>query len=369
MKKCPINLLMMRKFSITLFVTFWFYTAFSQIVGLNNTEINRLKADIAKKEAINKEFHAFEQSTINFLTDQPNPIDTIRTEGLLKGNPLKQKTATALQDMNKMYATALLYRLSSDKKYLNKSIEFLRAWAKINQPNGDPIDDTNLEKAVEAYDLIKGQLSKQDKALITGWLKRTAEAEINSKRMKPGRATAINNWNAHRLKIVGFIGYAINNQELISWTIENLKKHIEINLYADGTSIDFKERDAMHYHIYDLEPMLKLAIVINRAKGEDFYHYQSAKGSSIQKSVEWLIPFVKGEKQHEEYVNTKVKFDRDRAKNGEAGFAAGSFFKPAMALPVFKLSSYFDPGQQSLLPLMEYKATWQNTVDGMRSRK
>jgi hypothetical protein len=68
-------------------------------------------------------------------------------------------------------------------------------------------------------------------------------------------------------------------------------------------------------------------------------------------------------------VNTKVKFDRDRAKNGEAGFAPGSFFKPILALPVFKLSVYFDRNQQSLLPLMEYKATWQNTVDGLKSLK
>lgn len=359
----------MRNFALTLLLALSSTTAFSQIVGLNNVEIKQLKVNLTKNENLRKEYDTFEQSTANFLSDQPNAIDTIRTEGLLKGNPKKIKTAAALADIYKMYATALLYRLNSDKKYLNKSIEFLNAWAKINQPNGDPIDDTNLERAVEAYDLIKQEIPNQGKRLIIDWLRNTANAEINSKRMKPGRTTAINNWNAHRLKIVGLIGYAINDRELISWTIDHLKKHIEINLYPDGTSFDFKERDAMHYHIYDLEPMLKLAIAIDRAKGEDFYHYQSTTGSSIQKSVEWMIPYVKGEKQHEEYVNTKVKFDRDRAKNGEAGFAAGSFFKPSMALPVFKYSSYFDPAQQNLLTLMEYKPNWQNTVDRMKGLK
>jgi len=337
-------------------------------VSLSQQEINRLKQSIKDDEQTKKLYLSFEKSANNYLNDQPNPIDTIRTEGLLKGNPKKESTKIALADMNKMFALALVYRLNGEKKYLDKGVEYLKEWAKINISNGGPIDDTNLDKAIEAYDLLKEAMPANDQKVIADWLSRTAEAEINSKRMVPGRKTATNNWNAHRLKIVGTIGYALNNKKLIDWTIENLKKHIAVNLYADGTSLDFKERDAMHYHIYDLEPLLKLSIVIKRASNENFYTYQSAEGSSIKKSVDWLIPYIKGEKQHEEYVNTTVKFDRERAQNNETGFAAGTMFKPELALPVLKLAVYFDPSLNNLLREINVKGKdWQMVLNGLKN--
>lgn len=344
-------------------------SAFAQIVSLNNREIISLQSAIKKDSKAKKLYDSFNIAAIRYLEDQPNPIDTIRTEGLLKGNPQKVKTQQALADMGKMFTLALQYRLTEDKKYLIKCAYFLTTWAMVNHPNGNPIDDTNLDKAVEAYDLIKDDISVKDKIIIERWLKEAANAEINSKRMKPGRATAINNWNAHRLKVVGEIGYALKDQHLIDWTIENLKSHIDINLYADGTSLDFKERDAMHYHIYDLEPMLKLAIMIDRAKGQNLYTYASTKGSSIKKSVEWMIPYIKGEKLHEEYANTTVKFDRDRAKNNEPGFAPGTMFDPKLALPVLKLSVYFDAGQMPLLNDLNKGLDFPMVVDQIKRER
>ncbi|MEH3113584.1 alginate lyase family protein [Pedobacter terrae] len=359
----------MRKFVVTIAIATLSFSSFAQIVSLSHDEIKKLKTQIKNDGQTKKLYQGFEKSALNYLNESPSPIDTIRTEGLLKGNPKKEKTRLALADMNKMFAMALQYRITDDRKYLNKCAEFLGAWAKINKPNGDPIDDTNLDKSIEAYDLVKNDLSSADKKRVDRWLSETARAEINSKRMKAGRATAINNWNAHRLKVVGEIGYTLNNQEFIKWTIDNLKSHININLYPDGTSLDFKERDAMHYHIYDLEPMLKLAIMIDRAKGPNFYTYQSPKGSSIKKSVEWLIPYINGEKQHEEYVNTTVKFDRDRAKNNEPGFAPGSMFKPDLALPVLKLSVYFDGKHADLLKEVNNNAiNWQMVLDEIQRR-
>ena len=330
--------------------------ALCQIVSLNANEIKTLKSNLKTENSYKEVNDQLEKTTANYLNDVPNPVDTILSEGLLQGHPKKVKTIRALKDMDKMFALALQYRLSGEKSYLNKSIEFLLAWANKNRGNGNPINDTKIDKAVEAYDLIKKDIPTESKKTIENWLSETAWAEINSKRMNSGRGSAINNWNAHRLKVVGEIGYALGNQKLIDWTIAHLKTHIAINLNADGTSLDFKERDAMHYHIYDLEPMLKLAIMIDRAKGPDFYSYESPQGASIKKSVEWLLPYIKGEKQHEEYVHTKVAFDRARAKNNEAGFAPGTMFKPMLALPVLQLSVYFDQSQKDLLAgLQQYE--------------
>jgi len=345
-------------------------TTFAQLVSLSSAELKVLKRNIDDDGDAKLLYQSFKKSADDFLVQVPNPVDTIRTEGLLRGNPKKERTSIALRDMNKMYTLALQYKITNDKKYLEKAKEFLIAWAKINQPNGDPIDDTNLDKAIEAYDLIKTDIVAADKNLISDWLSKTALAEINSKRMNRNQGTGINNWNAHRLKIVGEIGYALNNNDFISWTIDRFKRHIEVNLNEDGTSLDFKERDAMHYHIYDLEPMLRLALLIRRAGGENFYIYQAPKGSSIKKSVDWLIPYIKGEKQHEEYVNTTVKFDRDRAKNNEPGFAPGTMFKPTLALSVLRLSVYFDSTQRDLLKTLNgNRKDWQMLTDDIMQRK
>jgi len=356
----------MRKFVITSLLVTLSFLSFGQIVSLSQKEISALQSGFLSNGQGKKMFTDFEKLATSYLSDQPNPIDTIRTEGLLKGNPKKIKTQNALADMNKMFVLALQFRLNGDKIYLDRSLSFLTAWAEINRPNGDPIDDTNLDKAVEAYDLIKNNIAAKDKLKIEKWLHEMAFAEINSKRMKSGRATAKNNWNAHRLKVVGEIGYVLNDHELIDWMITNLKSHIHINLNPDGTSLDFKERDAMHYHIYDLEPMLKLAIMINRASGENFYTFQSATGSSIKKSVDWLLPYISGDKQHEEYVNTTVKFDRDRAKNNEPGFVSGTMFEPKSALPVLQLSVYFDANQIPLLNKISKGVSWQTFIDQVK---
>jgi len=353
----------MRKFAIIILLIVPYFSIHAQIVSFNSGEIDQLKKDIKANDALAQSFGKFEAETKVFMADKPNPVDTIRTEGLLKGNPIKTRTWEALKDMRKMYNLALLFRITGKNEYFNQSLNFLSTWAKQNQPGGNPIDDTNLDDAIEAYDLIKSKLNQKQNKLISAWLFNTAQAEMHSKRMTAGRTTAMNNWNAHRLKIVGKIGYTINDQKIIDWTLEMLKKQIDTNLNADGTSWDFRERDAMHYHIYDLEPMLQLAIAIDRSNGPNFYTYESNKGASIRKSVEWLIPYMNGEKQHEEYSHTKVKFDRDRAKNGEAGYGPGNFFKPISALPVFQLSIYFDPEQQKILETVNSATSlWQNAL-------
>ena len=55
-----------------------------------------------------------------------------------------------------------------------------------------------------------------------------------------------------------------------------------------------------------------------------------------------------GEKQHEEFVNSRVEFDRIRAEAGEAEYASGKKFDGLRAAKVYEYYSYFD---DSYLPL------------------
>jgi hypothetical protein len=322
----------------------------AQYVSFNQKEIKELKRLVheGRRDSvaaeIAKAYESITETAALALAEAPHPIDTIRTEGLLSGDPKKTATQQALRDMNKLYALALVYRVSGDKRYLEHAAGFLLAWARINHGRGDPIDDTNLDRAIEAYDLLKTELSKVAGDSIRDWLRETAKAELRGRYYHPDRSSFYNNWHSHRLKIVGEIAYSIGDTALQGYTIRELKTQLEKNLNPDGSSVDFALRDALHYHVYDLEPLLKLAIVLSRATGVDYYNYSSPTGSSIKKSVDWLLPYVNGQKTHAEFVNSTVDFDRKRAQNNESAYKAGTLFEPKNGIATLVLAMYFDEG-------------------------
>ncbi len=331
----------------------------AQYVGLNDKEIASLKMLISSDAEVKKYYDGLLKLADQAVNENPNPIDTIRSEGLLAGNPKKEATAASLRDMKKMYALAITYKVENEKSYLQNLRSYLMAWAKINRSKGDPIDDTNLDNAIEAYDMVKGNLKADERSAIALWLSQAADAEIGT--FKPGKTTSVNNWNSHRLKVIGEIGYAIGNADYQKFATDGLKKQVEVNLYADGSGMDFKLRDALHYHAYDLEPLLKLAIVLKRATGADYYSMTSPTGSSIKKSTEWFLPYVSGEKTHGEFVNSTVKFDQARAKNGEKDYVAGTLFDPKNGVKTLTLAAYFDP--QYLPVIKKVKGTANDYSD------
>jgi alginate lyase len=315
---------------------------FAQRAEWSGQQTRELKELIRTNGGVKTMYDSLQRIADAALTEDPNPIDTIRSEGLLQGDPRKTVTWEALGDMHKMYALALVYRVTGKREYLDKATVYLLAWADSNVSRGDPIDDTNLDPAIEAYALVKGRLVTAENKHIVRWLRQASDAEIHAKYNLPERGTAHNNWNAHRLKVVGEIGFAIGDKALKTYCINGLKEHIGRNLLADGSSEDFVSRDALHYHIYDLEPLLKVAILLKQATGVDYYNYQAPSGSSIRKSVEWLLPYLDGRQTHAEFVNSKVDFDRKRAQNGQAEYKAGTLFQPKSGVSVLLLAAYFD---------------------------
>jgi hypothetical protein len=327
----------------------------AQNVGLRPGEIDKLKErllSLPPDSNLSRLYVVQVRLADQSLTEDPHPIDTIRTEGLLQGDPRKTATWVALGDMRKMYALALVYKVTGDRKYLSALARYLEAWAATDKPRGDPIDDTNLDPVIEAYDMVKGDLALAPAtvASVRAWLKATADVELSAIYNRPGRATSFNNWHSHRLKIVGEIAFAIGDTALQGYAIRGIQEQIGRNLNPDGSSSDFVTRDALHYHVYDLEPLLTLAIVLDRATGVNYYTYVSPAGTSIRRSIQWLLPFLDGTKTHAEFVNSTVEFDRQRAKNGEAAYKTGTLFDPKNGVPTLLLAAYFDT-DPVLMPL------------------
>ena len=343
----------------------------AQYVSLSAAEIKTLKSAIQADDKVRKQFEPIKVQAMRALTEAPNPIEKVTSQGLLQGNPAKTASLKAVEDAPKIYALALNYRLYGDKAYLNKAQEFLTAWAKMNKATGDPIDETKLEDFFTGYDLIRSEVSTAQKKEIDNWLETIALAEINSASAAPNKSTSKNNWNSHRIKVITQVVYTIQAKKYYDQVNQLIEQQLGQNLYADGSSYDFTERDALHYHIYTLEPLLKAMIVVNRATGKNYYSFESPIKSSVQKSVQFLVPFVTGEKTHGEFANSRVKFDRDRAANGEKGYVAGHPFNPKNGIVVLSLAAYFDPGMMKIIQQVNGNGyyDWQLVLNQVRKAK
>lgn len=276
-----------------------------------------------------------------YLADEPRPQEVIHYEGLLDTNPDRIRTTESLRDLDKVAVWLSAWYGSQEKTYSEKIKAYLLAWAATYVPNGNPINENKLEPLIHGYATLKNSFSRAEQKRIEAWLTKIAEAELAYPRIPE------NNWKAKHMKLVGTIGLILDRPTYVAYARETFKKYIDNSLYADGTSRDLHQRDALSYHVSGLDPLLVYSIATEQLKGKDEtfspFTYQSPSGGSIKKSVDYVVPYAKGEKVHAEWVNTKVKLDRQRAKAGIEHYQPGKPYDPKGAMDLFVLASYFEP--------------------------
>lgn len=301
---------------------------------ITDAEKSRLIELVKTNLSAKIEFEKLKAQADAGLKHDPRPIKSIQTEGRLNGDPEKSATQAALKDMALLQSFGYAYLVTGETKYADKAREYILAWAKANEPSGNPINETNLEPLIVSYDLTRKTFDDAGRKTVDGYLRRLFDAEL-------GAEPRSNNWQSHRLKIMGLAAYVLNDSTLINTAVEGFKRQIEVNLRPDGSSTDLHDRDALHYHVYDVEPLLALAIAASK-HGINLYDYTSESGAALRKSVRFLIPYCTGELQHEEFVHSKVKFDQVRASNGQEDYQAGHLFKPEQGFKALTLAAYFD---------------------------
>ncbi len=322
----------------------------AQALSVDDKQKARLANLVKKDDEAKKQFDPLLKQANDALKDEADPIAKIVSEGTLASDPRKVRTGQSLRDMNKTGALAWAWAVTGKKEYADKARAFLLAWAKTNVSAGNPINDTKLEPLFVAYDLVGAGFAPSDKNIVDDYFRAIALAGQES--IKKGKGTSTNNWNSHRIKTVGLIGFALHDAPLIAWTTEAYQKQVAVNLRPDGSSMDFEDRDALHYHIYDLEPLLTVALAARQNdKKADWFHYESPKNTSLAKSVAWLAPYATGEKQHKEFVNSKVAFDRKRAEAGEKGYAPGTIADPRSTRSVMEDASVWEPDKYKAVAL------------------
>jgi hypothetical protein len=302
------------------------------------------------------------------LQDKPRPLKQLFYEGLLDTNPIRIDTRKSLEDIDKMVTLIYASYGSLQTSYPLKAKGIVIAWANTYQPNGNTINENKLVPLFWGYYLFKDQFSGKEKKTVEDWMIRIAKGQM----ARPH--TPNNNWEAKRHKIIGTVSCILGNEEMKDFSIKGFKEYINTAYYADGTSNDLKERDALHYHISGLLPTI--AFFVNCAPFDpafELYNYTSPGGSSIKKSVEFTLPYVRGEMKRREWINSKVALDKKRAAAGLAEYQPGMLFDPQDAIPMFEWACHYNREWYILLGQGEaennYTSTWIGLLNSPLIRK
>jgi len=272
------------------------------------------------------------------LDRPPGAIPHAHTEGTLPGKGIREISIKAREDQPIVLNFALAYRLTGDRRFLDAAARYLENWADIYQISFNPIDETGFDTLIMATDLTDGALPEPVRTKLDAFWRKMAVGYLDA--MDAGPPNAQTNWQSHRIKLATLTAFRTGDPKLIARARNAFRKQIGVNLYADGSTYDFHERDALHYVTYNLDPLMMAALAA-QAHGEDWFRWSSPTGSSLPRSLDWLAAFARGEKTHSEFVRSKIQFDRDRANSGQQEYAAHDW-DVANGVGTYTLASLLD---------------------------
>lgn len=112
-----------------------------------------------------------------------------------------------------------------------------------------------------------------------------------------------NNFNTYRLYIMSII-YNHLDKPLIYFqdVFDRLKTHLKLNLYDDGSTYDFHERDSILYHEYNMIGLLTVIEILEKRLQMNLYVL-------IRHGILFMIPFINGNIEHIMFLNSKLQSD------------------------------------------------------------
>ncbi len=197
------------------------------------------------------------------LKAQPGPLPVLHTEGTLPHKGIWDQSIKARRDLDRMMDFALAWRLTNDHAFAEADERFYSAWLDTYRVSFNPIDETNFDKFIIAYDLAGAAFAPATQAKMKTFLETMARGYLDAivKKAKP-----LNNWRSHRVKMATLASFALGDPALIEQAHQAYLDQVAHNIRPDGSVDDFYDRDALHYVTYDLEPLSVAALAAKGAR-------------------------------------------------------------------------------------------------------
>ncbi|MGF6550842.1 alginate lyase family protein [Paraburkholderia youngii] len=275
------------------------------------------------------------------LNEQPHALAKLHTEGTLPHEGIYDQSVEAQKDLDLLRDAALAWRATSDDRFLKLVDRLLYVWVTTYQPSFNPIDETGFEGLILAYDMTASALPVKTRNAAMAFLTKFANgyiAQIDAQ-PRPLTGTFRNNWQSHRIKLISMAAFTLDNRKMINAAQRLFVEHIGDNIAPDGSTIDFGERDALHYVTYDLQPLVTAALAARR-HNRNWLQEKGANGATLLAALNWLVPFAMGTQTHEEFVHSNVAFDAKRREAGLPGYSGR--WDPKNAAELFHLAARLD---------------------------
>ncbi|MGF6264145.1 alginate lyase family protein [Paraburkholderia sp. JPY419] len=275
------------------------------------------------------------------LNEQPHALAKLHTEGTLPHEGIYDQSVEAQKDLDLLRDAALAWRATSDDRFLKLVDRLLYTWVTTYQPSFNPIDETGFEGLILAYDMTASALPVKTRNAAMAFLTKFANgyiAQIDAQ-PRPLTGTFRNNWQSHRIKLISMAAFTLDNRKMINAAQRLFVEHIGDNIAPDGSTIDFGERDALHYVTYDLQPLVTAALAARR-HNRNWLQEKGANGATLLAALNWLVPFAMGTQTHEEFVHSNVAFDAKRREAGLPGYSGR--WDPKNAAELFHLAARLD---------------------------
>jgi len=262
----------------------------------------------------------------------------VHTQGLLPHEGDRDASLLAQEDWRQTLTQALAFRVSGVDAYGDKAAAYIEAWLPAYRSSANPVDEADLVRFLFGLDLVRDRLRRPVAALVQPFGADLAQAYLDPGRRVGDGSTLLNNWHSHRVKLATAGAYLSGRRALIAEARAAFMAHVASNVRDDGSTYDFAQRDAMHYVVYTLEPLL-MAASMARAHGDDWYGAPEIAGR-LPSALEWLGPYARGERQHEEFVRSTVKFDARRAAAHVKGYSG--LWQPDEAADLYWIAAHLD---------------------------
>ncbi|MBI3154341.1 MAG: alginate lyase family protein [Burkholderiales bacterium] len=266
---------------------------------------------------------------------RPQPVPRLQTEGRLPSSLTAIRSREAKRDFDKVRLLAHAWRLGGDARFVRAARDLLLAWARTYRTEANPIDEAQLPTLVEGYALLRGELDGGDRVVIDVWLQGIQRGHMARLR----KSKMIDNWRSHRIHIAASIALALDDAQALADVHRYLREQVLRAIAPDGTTFDFRKRNAVHYAVYTLEPLVATGLLLASA-GPHAPERDPDVAQRLNAALDWLLPYVRGERTHREFDPPQGAFDRRRAAAGVPGFSGP--WDPAGARALFWMAAYLD---------------------------
>lgn len=270
------------------------------------------------------------------------PARELHVAGTLNSDPAHRAASQVKASFPSLLNLALAARFGPDdlrQPALAKLSSILLAWSAAYRPTGNPIDERFFLLLFLALDLVLPLLPATARFALRTWLRDFVTAGDRFYARRPGNDLARrNNWMAARLLVRALAGTIAGDEEAGRETRHLLSSFGQINFERDeagrldGRTFDFRQRDALTYHVADLDFLLTILIFVPNVVDAELRDH-------IRRGLHFLKPYYLGEKEHIEFLHTSVAFDLKRRDHDPSNTSFQNCpWQPTQARPLVRLA-------------------------------